>query len=306
MKLFWIVRKSLKFLIFLSILSIITTSLLLARTFKWLNKFNEEDIMIAVLTSPETFSRAKACHNTWANRTSCDVKYFLGNYSTKTQSKTDLRALLSQLSTSHPFLDKPLLDPPESSIVLLDTPEKSTHFITAKTIRTWYWMAKQKQKYKWFVKVDDDTFLSTSALLRQLNTQLYHVDPLEQLVFAGRFIQPADSEASVMVSGGAGYILSQKFATKLVETIELNNCSLVPRQIEEDLGEDVLLNQCAIYLGVDVVNIKGLHPHLPRSIDNWRGWDRTKRIYFEEDPISLHYAKGVEMYEIDFIAHQIN
>ncbi|KAI3642444.1 hypothetical protein MP228_011999 [Amoeboaphelidium protococcarum] len=291
----------------------------LSLSFRQRSHVLEDDIFIAVITSPQTINRIWNIHNTWGNpnKSRSTIRYMIGKSQNQDFNLTNFILQQQAKTIKHPFLDLNLTSPALDEVIQLDVAEGNTHHITKKTLAAWRYLYehqslsdfksikvkqssnnKNKKKYKWFFKVDDDTFVLIPNLVKSLRQ---YQDPMKTPYLVGRQIKSRDDEPVPLASGGAGYLFSSQmlnmFASNMSRCDEINGA-----RADESWGEDVLLSWCLYYhYNVTLTNNQGLNPYLPRSINEWRGWDKMESIFFSSRPISFHYAKETEMFELDYL-----
>lgn len=168
-------------------------------------------------------------------------------------------------------------------------------------------------KYDWFLKADDDTYV----IIENLRFLLMPHSPDEPIYFGCKF-KPFVKQG--YMSGGAGYVLSRNALKKFVEIMpDSKKC-----KNSDDGSEDVEIGKCLEAIGVkagDSRDAKGFHrffPLFPGSHLMPENADKPSWLWnylyypMESGPnccsnhsISFHYIKPSQMYILEYIIYHI-
>ncbi|XP_067653726.1 glycoprotein-N-acetylgalactosamine 3-beta-galactosyltransferase 1-like isoform X2 [Haliotis asinina] len=183
-------------------------------------------------------------------------------------------------------------------------------YLTEKTIASLKYIYKHHlNKYDWFLKADDDTFV----VMENLKFLLSHYNATEG-IYVGHLFKKYSSWG--YMSGGAGYVLSREAVRLLVEKgyNTKNMCR------ESGTDEDVEIASCLHNVGVPVHNTldrfgrESFHAFsasdhimgsLPKAIQKW---DRHKTKKGKECcsqlTISFHYVDPKQMRTLEFLLYR--
>ena len=285
-------------------------------------------LLIGLITSPQTMHRLWAVENSWKRRLdtkSVDLLYVTGQLQRDGHLTEYLYADPVLIHSIGSYLNSinhqlsyqninnydnmneilRLREPDRRQFVQLPSvTERMTHHITTKTVRMFEWMFHNAgSQYRWFMKLDDDVYLQTDQLIQVLN-QMVDVDPLRDAVLVGRICRPGG--VLDIMSGGAGYIMSRKLLQLLGP--HLDECL---RAAAEEHGEDVVISGCIEKFisstqqePVRRISLSGMHAHPPHDIEMWRGWDRgDKEVNFDLDMLTIHSVSDLYMLQMDYLIH---
>lgn len=169
-------------------------------------------------------------------------------------------------------------------------------------------------KYDWFYKADDDTYLLVDRLKKFLATES---DSSEAIYFGFRFKTYVKQG---YMSGGSGYALSRQSLKLLVEDgiqKNLSACSLEQDEVE-DLNIGSCLEKVKVQAG-DTRDSKGRPRFIVYPPDHFLqgnevGWLENYTYYnvkwsgkdcCSDDPIAFHYIKPKRMYLIDWLLYDV-
>ncbi|XP_043661952.1 glycoprotein-N-acetylgalactosamine 3-beta-galactosyltransferase 1-like isoform X2 [Drosophila teissieri] len=194
--------------------------------------FNETRVLCMVLTSPKTHhSRAIHIKRTWGGR--CNKLIFMS-------SKADR----------------------ELGAVALNVREGYSNLWPKTRAALQYVYKHHFQKYDWFLKADDDTYV----IMENLRAFLHAYDFRQPVYFGNKFRQHVKEG---YMSGGAGYVLSKMALHRLVK-LGFGNSSICTSR---NYGyEDVELGRCLAGVGVvggDSRDEHGLSRFIPFSPLHW-------------------------------------
>jgi hypothetical protein len=133
-------------------------------------------------------------------------------------------------------------------------------------------------QYEWFFFCDDDTFVNTKNL--EKNIDLFDKNKINGNILNGTWSR--DKELKYC-SGGAGYLIHKTVLSKLSTTIKMTGSGY----------SDVSLGICARELGIDFINYDGFKSQSPDYYE--REIDTIKNMF------TYHYISSdtmIEMYNL--------
>ncbi|XP_039502562.1 glycoprotein-N-acetylgalactosamine 3-beta-galactosyltransferase 1 [Drosophila santomea] len=243
--------------------------------------FNETRVLCMVLTSPKTHhTRAIHIKRTWGGR--CNKLIFMS-------TKADR----------------------ELGSVALNVREGYSNLWPKTRAALQYVYKHHFQKYDWFLKADDDTYV----IMENLLAFLHAYDFREPVYFGNKFRQHVKEG---YMSGGAGYVLSKMALHRLVK-LGFGNSSICTSR---NYGyEDVELGRClagVAVVGGDSRDEHGLSRFVPFSPLHWYPqppeWYQPLLYYTSPDnssdccsntAISFHYNNAQEFYVLDYIIYKL-
>lgn len=156
-------------------------------------------------------------------------------------------------------------------------------------------MWRSSPKAKWFMKLDDDTFVVPSNYLQSLQS-LDHTVP----VYMGR-----DICCGGLASGGAGYTLSSK-ALEIIYP-HLDSCMLpfLDEHGEElNIGEDIVVWECLKKYIPDLHTTDNPRQYMcgPNAIEFANKADNRG---FTDYPVSFHWVSWDWMFALDWLIYYI-
>eukprot|EP00035_Acanthoeca_spectabilis_P026717 m.463945 g.463945 ORF g.463945 m.463945 type:complete len:505 (-) comp23235_c0_seq1:81-1595(-) len=239
-------------------------------------------VLCWVLTQPKSHdTKAAAVNRTWGSR--CDKLIFI---TTEDDSSIPAR----------------VLD--------LDGPESRTQLWNKSKIAWMHMYREYLHAAEWFVKADDDTYLS----MNNLHDFLSVFDPLNRHMF-GRIFRLGGRPARTYVSGGSGIILSRGALAALGEAVNATNGSVWGPKLHgpEDLQTADTLKTLGITPG-RALDSKGRQLFLPLGPQyEWGRSKKDKPTWFDkytvdtkpgpeccsERWIASHYVRYHDMYRLD-------
>ncbi|XP_046331898.2 glycoprotein-N-acetylgalactosamine 3-beta-galactosyltransferase 1-like [Haliotis rufescens] len=166
-------------------------------------------------------------------------------------------------------------------------------------------------KYDWFLKADDDTFV----VMENLKFLLSHYDPTEG-VYVGHLFKKYTKWG--YMSGGAGYVISRQALRLLVEQGYNKNDTCA----KSGTDEDVEVASCLHNVGVPVHNTldrfgrESFHAFsagdhimgsLPKAIQKWDRHETKKgKECCSQLTISFHYVDPKQMRTLEFLLYRIS
>ncbi len=242
-----------------------------------LRNTSADDLVIGVLTSPETVYRAIALANTWKRRSPSKVVIYGAEMSPTPPPQ------VPQYPWRLPTDESREVVYPE--IVNLPVKAGHAHFVANETVAMLKLLYASFPHKKWYMKCDDDTFVIVSNLLMALDKRNSSED-----LFLGRTISDG-----LLHSGGAGYVLSQSAISKLLTTID--TC-LEAAPI--GAGEDLIIAGCLRkYHGIlPTLQMGHYFSHVHQTRTAFRDEHAEGLVQF---PISFHWIQPEEMYTYDYL-----
>ncbi|XP_032583327.1 glycoprotein-N-acetylgalactosamine 3-beta-galactosyltransferase 1 isoform X2 [Drosophila sechellia] len=243
--------------------------------------FNETRVLCMVLTSPKTHhTRAVHIKRTWGRR--CNKLIFMSTKADK-----------------------------ELGSVALNVREGYSNLWPKTRAALQYVYKHHFQKYDWFLKADDDTYV----IMENLRAFLHAHNFREPVYFGNKFRQHVKEG---YMSGGAGYVMSKMALHRLVK-LGFSNSSICTNR---NYGyEDVELGRCLAGVGVvggDSRDENGLSRFIPFSPLHWYpqppDWYQPLLYYTSPDnssdccsntAISFHYNIAQEFYVLEYIIYKL-
>jgi len=236
------------------------------------------DLVIGVITSPETFYRAIAVENTWKPRSRSPVLIF----------GADVPPLPPAVwnSTSPRFLPANPRQPVAMPVVhRLDVPAGHTHHITKETTSMLQELWTRYPHAKWYMKVDDDNYVLPDNVLWSLQEYDW-AEP--------RLLGHRDDDA--IIYGGAGYILSRAAMQILIGA--LPDCLEAFGAVEH--GEDELVSRCLREQGIPAERHPGhYHCNATDAMQYYAGYHFPQGL--EPRPLLFHWLTPSQQYKYDYL-----
>lgn len=162
-----------------------------------------------------------------------------------------------------------------------NTPERTDNQVLDFVVAMWKDFLEKSPGYKWYLKIDDDTFLFAPNFLRKLS----EFDSNERIL-GGKLIYDG-----FMASGGAGYFFSRIALEMLAK--HLDGCvfdfyNSSGRPLDQGGPEDAVVSLCAKKHVPDLkmVNVHGMYPFNP-ILTKQNSWNFSKEGLLDY-PLTLH------------------
>ncbi|KAJ8024695.1 Glycoprotein-N-acetylgalactosamine 3-beta-galactosyltransferase 1 [Holothuria leucospilota] len=252
--------------------------------------FTSVSVLCWVMTSPENlFERAIHISQTWGPR--CNLTLYV------TSEVPD-----------HPFPGR-----------LLTVPVgEGRHSLWNKTRAAFTFIyTHYRDKYDWFVKADDDTFI----IVDNLRYFLASKDPM-QLEYYGFHLRlpPEMGYAIDFISGGAGYVMGKETLQTLIKVVFDDEKCHANGEIAE-AAEDVMMAHCLREVGITIghtLDSLGKHRFLVFKLthfiyDNIGTWLPSYLVHnlttgidcCSPYLISMHYVRPPEMYFLEYVTQRL-
>lgn len=217
-----------------------------------------DDIAVLVMTSNRTAERVAATLQTWvpaAQQLGMGV----------------VIAVASEEGAEHVRKYSPGVE-----LEVVHVPEYVNHRGSKHVQRALRRMRDLLPERRWYVKVDDDTFMFPSNLVHRL---AYQGSNASDAVVHGNILNVAET----VVSGGAGYVMS-----RVALDLLLQDDSECMRALPDSWNEDMVVSACLERFGARFVHLQGLHMGQPQcSFSQWRMHHRAGEMRY---PITFHWA----------------
>nr|XP_044251053.1 glycoprotein-N-acetylgalactosamine 3-beta-galactosyltransferase 1 [Drosophila takahashii] len=235
--------------------------------------FNETRVLCMVITSPKNHqSRAIHIQRTWGKR--CNKVIFMS-------SKADK----------------------ELGSVVLNVREGYSNSWPKTRASLEYVYKHYFEKYDWFLKADDDTYV----IMENLRALLHAYSPKTQVFFGDKFRTHIKEGYT---SAGSAYVLSKMALYQLIK-LGFSNSSICTNR---NYGyEDVEIGRCLKAVGVvagDSRDEQGLNRFIPFSPLNWYPLLNYTPLNATTDccsntAISFHFNNALEFYMLDYIIYKL-
>eukprot|EP00013_Stygamoeba_regulata_P007171 CAMPEP_0177642884 /NCGR_PEP_ID=MMETSP0447-20121125/7857_1 /TAXON_ID=0 /ORGANISM="Stygamoeba regulata, Strain BSH-02190019" /LENGTH=242 /DNA_ID=CAMNT_0019145137 /DNA_START=92 /DNA_END=817 /DNA_ORIENTATION=- len=227
-----------------------------------------EHVVVGVVTTRKYHeSRANAVKQTWA-------KYFD-------------RAVLFLSETECTALPAVKITPDEAGTEAGTSDYQS---VIWKNFSGLKYLAKERPSARWYILVDDDTFLVWHSLVELLRYYDHR-----QEYFLGqelRLDMPGHPDHGLSyLSGGAGQVFSHALLHRLLP--ELDHC-------ERNEWADVSVGRCVAGLGVRPTHVDGFYSQPAHFYLATEQGKRDAPLGLVHDPISFHHITPDQMYEYEY------
>ncbi|KAH8353034.1 hypothetical protein KR084_008410 [Drosophila pseudotakahashii] len=235
--------------------------------------FNETRVLCMVMTSPKNHqSRAIHMQRTWGKR--CQKVIFMS-------TKADM----------------------ELGSVVLNVREGYSNSWPKTRASLEYVYKHYFDKYDWFLKADDDTYV----IMENLRAFLYAYSPKTPVFFGDKFRAHVKEGYT---SGGSAYVLSKMALHQLIRQGFSNSSICTNRNYGY---EDVEIGRCLKAVGVvagDSRDEHGLNRFIPFSPLHWYPLlnSTTPNVTTNccsSTPISFHFNNALEFYMLDYIIYKL-